>query len=93
MENEEKIIIICSIIIAILAASLIAFSSYFGITGNTIGRHSYTKAICEGNACRDYEISCQNTQILYKQPITEEVYFSEDWEDPRSEKEKEKLCG
>lgn len=55
---------------------------------------SFTKAICtEKNFCQDYEIFCNKTEVIYMAPITGAVVqFSPSWEDPRSEKLKNRMC-
>ena len=43
--------------------------------------HSHTKAICDDqNLCQDYEIFCENNEIVKMNPITGAVVqFPEDW--------------
>jgi len=56
--------------------------------------HSHTKAICDSeNFCQDYEIFCENQNIIKMSPITgAAVQFSESWKDPRDEKTKSEFC-
>ena len=56
--------------------------------------HSYTKAICrDNNLCQDYEIYCKNQDVIRITPITGAIIqFPEDWEDPRTEDIKNKIC-
>ena len=55
--------------------------------------YTHTKAICnETNYCQDYYISCNSKGMISMAPITG-AFIQQDlnWEDPRSEKEKE-IC-
>ncbi len=56
--------------------------------------HSHTKAICdEQNLCQDYEIFCENKDVIYIIPITGAVVqFAEDWQDPRDEEIRSGFC-
>ena len=56
--------------------------------------HSHTKAICnEQNLCQDYEIFCENNEIVKMSPITGAVVqFAEDWQDPRDEEIRSGSC-
>ena len=92
MKKMEKILGISALILLVLLANLLFFFARKSMTGNAIEMYSYTKAICNENACQDYEISCENDNLIYKPPITEKVYFSDDWEDPRSEEDINKEC-
>ena len=49
----------------------------------------HTKAICEKNVCRDYLITCKNSDVTDIVPISGLVIFDEDWQDTREDK---KLC-
>ena len=62
-----------------------------GITGNVIlDEYSYTKAICEGIFCQDYEIFCLNGELIEMTSIEGAWVFHEDgWEDFRTD---EGLC-
>lgn len=79
----------------ILAGYLIIISSS---SGNYIAipkyTHSHTKAICNSeNFCQDYEIFCQNQEVIGMSPITgAAIQFPENWEDPRNDKIKNSLC-
>ncbi len=65
--------------------------NYVEIQGYT---HSSTKAICtEDNFCQDYEIFCENSEVISIAPITGAVVqFSEDWQDPRPNEIRNKFC-
>lgn len=55
---------------------------------------SFTKAICtEENFCQDYEVFCKEKEVIRMSPITgAAIQFSPNWEDPRSEELKNKMC-
>lgn len=100
MKNIVKIIILIIIIIILLAGFFFIKNS---ITANAIKQqentdrlntYTYTKAICdESNFCQDNEITCQGNEIKSIIPITGEVIqHSQDWQDPRTEQDKNKLC-
>lgn len=52
--------------------------------------YTWTKAICEGNTCRDYEITCKDGEAIEINPVSGFVVFDPDWEDLREDTE---LCG
>lgn len=56
--------------------------------------HSFTKALCnENNLCQDYEITCNEKNIISRSPITGAVVqFPKNWQDPRSEEVKKTFC-
>ena len=91
----KKAVIFISVILIILAGTLsvLAFEpkNYVKSLEYT---HSNTKAICtETNFCQDYEIFCENKDIISMSPITgATIQFSKNWEDPRSEEMINKFC-
>jgi len=103
MKTRAKIILVIIIIIIII---LIIIAGFFFlnriITGNVIQEqqnssnnlHMYTKALCnDSNYCQDNEITCQGNQTVSVSPITGAVIQHEkDWQDPRNESDKDKLC-
>ncbi len=94
---------IAIIILLIVLAIIIFFYINNTITGKTIEEdeydslknYSYTKAICDKTKfCQDYEIKCQDKEVISVVALTGAVaQFSPDWEDPRSEDERDRLCG
>ena len=97
MEKETKAILLLIFGLILLVGNLIFLSSYSLITGKVLynfpaKQYSYTKAICEKNVCQDYEFACKNSSLIYQKPVTEKVYFPEDWKDPRSKENISKLC-
>lgn len=93
MNKKQLILILAIILLLILAGIFLFFSENF--TGKTIAtdRYSYTKAICnETNYCEDYEITCENNEIMELVPTGFAVQQREDWNDPRGENFSESLC-
>lgn len=85
-----KKLIISAIILTILLAGIILLNA----ESEPPYTHSFTKAICtEENYCQDYEITCKGKKTISMIPITGAVVqFSENWEDPRDEKFRNKTC-
>ena len=51
--------------------------------------YQHTKAICEGNKCQDFLVTCKKGEVLEMNPISGFVTFSSDWQDARENKD---LC-
>ncbi len=91
----KKYIILGLVLLLLLAGFLTLISSS---PGNYITTpqytNSHTKAICnEQNLCQDYEIFCEDKDIVYMLPITGAVVqFSEDWQDPRDKEIRNDFC-
>lgn len=91
----KKIVILSGILILGLIASLALLNS--NIKNNdpeTTYTNSWTKAICdENNYCQDYEIFCKGKELVRISPITgAAIQFSENWEDPRDEETRNRVC-
>lgn len=94
----KKTAILLIVLLLIFITSLTFL--YFGflkqrITGVAILNHyTLTKAICnETNYCQDYEIVCRGEEIVSMNSLTGmAVQHSSDWEDPRNESIRNKLC-
>lgn len=72
----------------ILVIFLLSF--FFSLEQSSSFSYSLTKAICEGNTCRDYEIRCaDNGDVVAMVPLTGFVTFPSSWIDTR---EKGSLC-
>ena len=81
------ILIIFILLISLLSSTIInKFSSDTKIT------RTWTKAICNGNICEDYEIACNNKSFVSLFPTGNIVHISTDWKDPRNEEDINKLC-
>jgi hypothetical protein len=48
--------------------------------------YEYTTAVCEGNSCRDFVVTCLDGEAINIDPISEMVVFFDDWEDTREER-------
>ena len=91
----KKYLILGLVLLLLLAGFLTIISSSQGNHITTLQyTNSHTKAICdEQNLCQDYEIFCEDEDIVYMLPITGAVVqFSEDWQDPRDEKTISSSC-
>jgi hypothetical protein len=82
----------CIMIAVILAAGISFAYFYYSNPNKFIEYSTWTKAVCEGNKCRDVKIYCLNGEIVSIQPITSWITFSEGFVDLRSEKERERQC-
>lgn len=50
---------------------------------------THTRALCSGQTCRDFLVSCSDRDVVELKPISGFVTFSENWKDLREKKE---LC-
>lgn len=89
MKKSDIFIIIFFVILA--GAIIVLYTNMLngGATGKVISEdniHSYTKAICNStNFCQDYEITCNNNEVVSKTPISGAVIQHEqNWKDPRN---------
>ena len=91
----KKYIIFATLLVLVLIgiSTAISFNSKNYITTLKY-THSHTKAICDSkNFCQDYEIFCENKDVMYMIPITgAAIQFPEDWQDPRDEEIKNGVC-
>lgn len=75
-------------ILLILIGNLFFLLSKNYLTGKVIetNHYSYTKAICnETNYCQDYEIICQDKEVIAMTPITgANVQHLPNWKDSRN---------
>lgn len=91
----KKITILLIAIIILLCLALFIINK--NLTGKTIqeipNTYSYTKAICNSTHCQDYEIYCEKNKTKQIKPITGAIIsIDENWKDPRTKKEIERLC-
>jgi hypothetical protein len=84
--------ILITLILLIIAGSIIFLLLRPVFTGQTVAKeyYTYTKAICtDENFCQDYIVTCENKQVTDIQPITgASIQQDADWEDPRINKSK-----
>jgi len=98
---NKTILILSLVFVLILIASsvVLGFSLTGKIIDGSIGTYDpseipfdyeYTTALCEGNNCRDYVVTCLEGEAIHLDPVSGMVIFSDDWEDKREERE---FCG
>lgn len=82
------------LLVLALAVGIFWFTGYAGINSEGAREFDYiwTKAICDDNVCRDYEIKCMDGEVVDVSPVSGFVVFSSIWEDPREEDFREKYC-
>jgi hypothetical protein len=92
-------IILGMIIVAILSTSLIFASNYLAQksannnNNNKEYDYAWTKAICNETHCQDYEIICKDKKVISQNPISgAAITIDNDWDDPRDESFRNKLC-
>ncbi len=92
----KKVTIIAISIVLILSGLILVVAFENGNNYIKIPQHtnSFTKAICDSrNLCQDYEVFCNNKEVVKISLITGAVMqFPEAWEDPRSEKIRNRNC-
>ncbi|MGV8130951.1 MAG: hypothetical protein ACP5N7_02510 [Candidatus Pacearchaeota archaeon] len=77
----------------IIGFFLILFTCSFFVAGyyvlfDTGFSGSYTKALCKGNMCADYEFSCYKGVIVESKRISGFLVVDEDWVDTRDSENK-----
>lgn len=80
--------------LVLLSFLLLIFTCSFFVAGYYIlfdlpFTGTYTKAICDGNLCADYEFTCSEGIIIDSKRISGFVVFEDDWIDLRSDLENE----
>jgi len=87
------ILIVAFILIGIVGISSFVLSD-FQITGSVVKNYyTYTKAVCDDtNYCEDFEVTCENNEVISLNPTGAAVQFSDDWKDPRSKEDIERRC-
>lgn len=71
-------------ILLILSFSFLIFSQR-----DFVPQRTWTTAICEETACRDFEVNCVGDEVVSLKPITSFVVFDDGWVDNRESKD---LC-
>jgi len=82
-----KRILVLLLLIILMFRGLLLVNSDSG--QKEVFHDTYTKALCSGTTCRDFEIKCLGDEFLEMKPISGFVTFGDDWVDLREEKE---LC-
>ena len=85
----RKYYILIIFLFLLLLLNLFVFVFGFENKTNYEGKYTHTRALCQGNTCRDYKITCNGSEVLDVAPVTGFITFDEDWKDTREEKE---LC-
>ena len=90
-----RIIFLIAMLLVLTGSLVFLVFNLFQITGGVIQNYyTYTKAVCnETNYCEDYEITCQDDEVVSMNPTGAAIQFSNDWEDPRNEEIIERICG
>lgn len=93
MKKQVVFVLILTIILTVFLSLIPLFTAQSNHV-NMLFTHSHTKAFCnENNLCQDYEIVCNNKQVVSISPITGAfVQFSDTWKDARDEEMKNKIC-
>ena len=91
--SKATLILISLLVFVFLVIVGNLFLLSLGITGKVIDEkefdYQHTKAICEGNTCRDFAVKCKDGKAIQVTPISGFVTFDETWKDSREDKE---LC-
>ncbi|MEK6811631.1 MAG: hypothetical protein AABX96_03935 [Nanoarchaeota archaeon] len=86
---RKLVLLLCALLVITLLLTIVAYS--FTNNGNYFNygsdNRTYTRAVCSGNTCRDYEFRCLNGRIISSRAISGFVTFSDDWVDNRDEKD------
>lgn len=91
MKKTLILSLIAIMIILFIITALVGAFPFIAYNSNPIT--TWTKAICnEDNYCLDTQITCQGDKIVDIKPVTEGIYFSKGWTDPRPETFKSKWC-
>jgi len=94
MKNTHKIILL--VITLVVLVVILSFSTSGLISGDSSSEYtnSWTKAICNETHCQDYVIYCEGDEFVRQSPISGAVIsISPEWEDPRDEEMRERVCG
>ncbi len=81
----EKLLLAVLFCLLVVAGAGLAWGLSGGITGDVIlDEYSYTKAICEGTFCQDYEVICLGGELVEMIPFENAWVVHEDgWVDFR----------
>lgn len=85
--NIKKVLI--SLAIILLVWAIVFLLIRLTLTGQVVRDYkTYTKAVCDkNNFCQDYEIVCENKEVVNITPISGAIIqHSDSWEDPRINK-------
>jgi hypothetical protein len=88
---KKTITIISFLLLFLIAVGMFGYGFYYvgriidDVNTNQFGDYDYiwTTAICDGNECRDFKVTCKDGNVLDLEPITGFVTFGENWQDKR----------
>ena len=93
MRKSTQNLVLALIIIALVLGFFITLISAKIDEKNYSNTYSFTKAVCdEKNYCEDYEIKCENGKLAKFSPTGFTIQNSNDWTDPRTQEDVERLC-
>ena len=89
--RKSVVLVFALLVVVFLSLVVLAYSfaESSGKVSNSLYR-IYTRAVCSGNTCQDYEFSCLNGSVISSRAISGFVTFGEDWVDNRDEKDLDK---
>ena len=90
IKNILIIILTFLVILLLISNTLFAFAiisngnfNLFSSNRDYPFDYQWTTALCNGNECRDYLVTCKNGSLIEIEAISRLVTFPESWEDPR----------
>ena len=89
MNRISKLIVSVFLLVILIAGISFVVSS--GYNGGFNYDYAWTTAICDysQNSCADYYVVCKNGEVLRSFRVTGFVTFSDSWQDPRTEEDRE----
>ena len=80
-------------ILVLLLLIILMFGGLLSINNDSgqkdVFHDTYTRALCSGQMCRDFLVTCSGNEAVSLEPISGFVTFSSEWVDTREERE---LC-
>lgn len=95
MKRRTKTVIIVAILVLLIILVSLNISGLDSNNSNSSPEytHSWTKAVCNETQCQDYEIYCNGNKLINQTAITGAVIsIPKDWEDPRNETVRNRVC-
>jgi len=78
-----SITVIFLLIVGVVLSSLVITGGIINVASDAEFDYIWTTAICDGNECRDYEVTCKNGSVKDLRAVTGLVIFPENWQDRR----------
>jgi hypothetical protein len=82
---RELIFVMVLLFFLLTIFSLSFFTMGHGLDFNKDYERTWTTAICKGNQCMDFEVTCLGSQVLETKPVSGMVVFSDTWKDKRED--------